>query len=133
MSIVAKETWERKYQIFQILSLLATVIVNYICKTCSGEGFFQTHQFLYFIYPLIYVFKIFVMHLLDISFFFVLQKQSVLVRANECLTIHTHSQTCQKLCHYYTVTLTTPSERMSILSFPLATVSLCECCVLSSV
>lgn len=133
MSIVAKETWERKYQIFQILSLLATVIVNYICKTCSGEGFFRpVNSSISYIHSFMYS-KFLLCTYLILVFFSVLQKQSVLVRANECLTIHTHSQTCQKLCHYYTVTLTTPSERMSILSFPLATVSLCECCVLSSV
>lgn len=68
MSIVAKETWERKYQICQILSLLAAVIVNYICKTCSGEVFYRPiNSSISYIHS---SFKIFVMYLLDISFFF---------------------------------------------------------------
>ena len=94
MCIVAKETWERKYQTCHILSLLAAVIVNYICKICSGDTFLDPSIPLFHISIHLCI-QNFAMNVLDISFFFFfLQKQSVLVGANECLAIHTHIQTC---------------------------------------
>lgn len=105
--------------------------VNYICKTCSGEGFRPINSSISYIHSFMY--SKFLLCTYLILVFSVLQKQSVLVRANECLTIpYSLSNMLEALPLLY-CNSHTPSERMSILSFPLATVSLCECCVLSSV
>ena len=73
MCIVAKETWERKYQTCHILSLLAAVIVNYICKICSGDTFLDPSIPLFHISIHLCI-QNFAMNVLDISFFFFFAK-----------------------------------------------------------